>query len=75
MGHNLIIIVMQKKNFEGFYGIDTDIIHQFVLFEHQCHVHCLNISIICLFVLFVLLLYVYLCYLYIKVMHMISMFK
>jgi hypothetical protein len=52
MGHNLIIIVVQKNKFKGFYGIDMDVIHLFVSFEHRCHVHCLNTTIICLFVLF-----------------------
>jgi hypothetical protein len=47
MGHNLIIIVVQNLIFKGLYGIDTDVIHLFVLFEHF-----LNITIICLFVLF-----------------------
>jgi hypothetical protein len=29
-----------------------DVIHLFILFEHQCHAHCLNKNVICLFVLF-----------------------
>jgi len=29
-----------------------DVIHLLVLFEHQCHVHCLNMNVMCLFVLF-----------------------
>jgi hypothetical protein len=28
-----------------------NVIHLFVLFEHQCHAHCLEINVICLFVL------------------------
>jgi hypothetical protein len=38
--------------FIGSYGIDTDVIHLFVLFEHQCRVHYLNMNVICLFLLF-----------------------
>jgi hypothetical protein len=52
MGHNLVIIVMQNLFFIGLYRIDTYIIHLFVLFEHQCCVHCLDIDVICLFLLF-----------------------
>ncbi len=52
MGHNLAIIIMQNMFFIGLYRIDTYIIHLFVLFEHQCHVHCLNTNVICLFLLF-----------------------
>ncbi len=51
---------MQFFFFKGSYGIDMDIIHLFVLFEHRCHVHYLlyaylyhlNIVDVCLFVLF-----------------------
>ncbi len=34
------------------YGIYTNVIHLFVLFEHRCCVHCLDMNVICLFVLF-----------------------
>jgi hypothetical protein len=52
MGHNLAIIVMRNLFFIGSYGIDMDVIHLFVLFEHRCHVHRLDTNVICLFVLF-----------------------
>jgi hypothetical protein len=51
MGHNLTIIIVQNLPFIGSYGIDIDVIHLLVLFEHQCRVHCLNMNVICLFVL------------------------
>jgi hypothetical protein len=34
MGHNLVIIVMQNLLSIGLYGIDTNVIHLLVLFEH-----------------------------------------
>ncbi len=52
MGHNLVIIVMQILFFIGSYGIDMDVIHLFILFEHQCHANCLDTNFICLFILF-----------------------
>jgi hypothetical protein len=52
MAHNLIIIVVQKNKIISLYGIDIDVIHLLVLFEHQCYAHCLNTNIICLIVLF-----------------------
>jgi len=52
MGHDLAIIVVWNFLFIGSYGIDTDVIHLLVLFEHQCCVHCLNMNVICLFILF-----------------------
>jgi hypothetical protein len=52
MGHNLAIIVVQNLLFISSYGINTDVIHLLVLFEHQCHVHCLDMNVVCLFVLF-----------------------
>jgi hypothetical protein len=52
MGHNLAIIVVQNLFFIGSYGIDMDVIHLFVLFEHRRHVHRLDTNVICLFVLF-----------------------
>ncbi len=52
MGHDLAIIVTRNLFFISFYEIDMDVIHLFILFEHWCHVHCLNTNVICLFVLF-----------------------
>jgi hypothetical protein len=52
MGHNLAIIVVRNLLFIGSYGTDTDVIHLFILFKHQCHVHCLDTNVMCLFVLF-----------------------
>jgi len=52
MGHDLTIIVIQNQFFIGLYGIDMNVIHLFVLFEHQCHVHYLNTNVVCLFMLF-----------------------
>jgi hypothetical protein len=52
MDHDLIIIVMQNSFFTGLYGIDSYVIHLLVLFEHQYHVHNLDINVICLFILF-----------------------
>jgi hypothetical protein len=52
MGHDLTIIVVINLLFKGLYGIDTNVIHLFVLFEHQYHVHCLDMNVVCLFVLF-----------------------
>jgi hypothetical protein len=34
MGHDLAIIVMQNLLFIGSYGIDMNVIHLIVLFEH-----------------------------------------
>jgi hypothetical protein len=45
MRHNLAIIVMQNLFFIGLYIIDTYVIHLFVLFEHQCHVHYLYTNV------------------------------
>jgi hypothetical protein len=52
MGHDLAIIIMQNFLFIGLYGINTYVIHLFVLFEHQCHANCLNTNVICFFILF-----------------------
>jgi hypothetical protein len=52
MGHDLAIIVMQNLLSIGLYGINTNIIHLLLLFEHQCRVHYLDTNVICLFVLF-----------------------
>jgi hypothetical protein len=52
MGHDLAIIVMWNFFFMNLYGIDMDVIHLFVLFEHECYVHCLDSNVICLFILF-----------------------
>ncbi len=34
MGHNLTIIVVRNLLFIHSYGIDMDVIHLFILFEH-----------------------------------------
>jgi hypothetical protein len=52
MGHDLIIIVVWNLFFISLYGIDTDVIHLFILFEHQCCAHYLDTNFICLIVLF-----------------------
>jgi len=52
MGHNLVMIVVWNLFFISLYGINIDVIHLLVLFEHWCHVHGLNTNVICLFVLF-----------------------
>jgi hypothetical protein len=38
--------------FIGLYGIDTNVIHLVVLFEHRCCVHYLDMNVICMFILF-----------------------
>jgi hypothetical protein len=85
MAHNMLALIMdpiiywimQNLFFIGLYGIDTDLIHLFVLFEHQCHAHCLNTYDICLFILFrhKCYMFIYLCFLHMKVMHTTSMFN
>jgi hypothetical protein len=52
MGHNLAIIIVQNLLFIGLYGIDMDVIHLLVLFEHQCCAHCLDMNVIWLSILF-----------------------
>ncbi len=52
MGHDLVIIVMWNLLFIGSYEIDMNAINLLVLFEHWCHVHCLDTNVICMFVLF-----------------------
>jgi hypothetical protein len=52
MGQDLPIIIVQNLLFIGLYGINMNVTHLLVLFEHQRLVHCLNINIICLFILF-----------------------
>ncbi len=64
MGHDLAIIVVQNLLFIGSYGIDMDVIHLLVLFEHQCCVHCLNTNVICMFVLFIHRCYMFICVVY-----------
>jgi hypothetical protein len=49
MGHDLAIIVVQNLFFIGSYGIEIDVIHLLILFEHQCCVHYLNTNVICMF--------------------------
>jgi len=34
IGHDLAIIIMQNSLFIGLYGIDTNVIHLLILFEH-----------------------------------------
>jgi hypothetical protein len=53
MGHDLVIIVMWNVFSIGSYGIDKDVIHLLVLFEHWCRAHYLNMNVICLFILFI----------------------
>jgi hypothetical protein len=50
MGQNLVIIVVQNLFIISSYEMDTNVIHLFVLFEYQFHVHCVNTNVICLFV-------------------------
>ncbi len=52
MGYELTIIVLWNLFFIGLYGIDTNVIYPFVLFEYWCHVHYLDTNVICLFVFF-----------------------
>jgi hypothetical protein len=52
MGHNLTIIVVRNLFFIDSCGINTNVIHLLVLFEHQFHVYCLNTNVISMFVLF-----------------------
>jgi hypothetical protein len=66
MGHNLAIIVVQNLLFIGSYGIDTNVIHLLVLFEHWCRLHCLNTNIMCLFVLFKYKCCMSICFVYTK---------
>jgi hypothetical protein len=47
MDHDLAIIVLQNLFFISSYGIEINIIHLLVLFEHQCRVQCLNTNVIC----------------------------
>jgi hypothetical protein len=52
MGHNFVIIVLPNLFFISLYGINIDVIHLLVLFEHWCHAHRLNTNVICQFMLF-----------------------
>jgi hypothetical protein len=52
LGHEMAMIVVQNLFFISSYGIDTNVIHLFVLFKHWCCAHCLNMNAICLFILF-----------------------
>jgi hypothetical protein len=52
MGHDLAIVVVWSWFFIGLYGINTNVIHLLVLFEHKYCAHYLNMNVICLFVLF-----------------------
>jgi hypothetical protein len=64
MGHNFATIVVQNLLIIGSYGINTNIIHLFVLFEHRCCAHYLNMNVICLFVLFRLKYCMSICFVY-----------
>jgi hypothetical protein len=44
--HDFAIIVVWTLLFIGSYGIDTNVIHLFILFEHQCCVHCLDMNVV-----------------------------
>jgi hypothetical protein len=62
---------MRNLFFIGLDGIEIDVIHLFILFEHQYHVHYLDTNVICLFILFR-----HRCCMSIhEVMHTTSMFK
>jgi len=52
MGQALAIIVVWNLLFIGSFRLDMDATHLIVLFEHPCHVHCLDMNVICLFILF-----------------------
>jgi hypothetical protein len=52
MGQDLTTVIMRNLLFIGFYGINMNVIHLFVLFKHRCCVHCLDTNFVCLFVLF-----------------------
>jgi hypothetical protein len=52
MGHNLAITVVWNLLVIGFYGINMNVIHLLVLFEHRCCAHYLNTNVMCLFILF-----------------------
>jgi hypothetical protein len=43
---------MRNLIFTGFLWIDIDVMYLFVMFEHRCHMHCFNTSVVCLFILF-----------------------
>jgi hypothetical protein len=43
---------VQNLLFISSYGIDMNVIHLFVLFEHWCCAHFFDMNVICLFVLF-----------------------
>jgi hypothetical protein len=64
MDHDLIIIIEQNLLFVGLYGIGINIIHLFVLFEHQRCVHYLNTNVLCLFILFKHRCCMYICVIY-----------
>jgi hypothetical protein len=60
----LAIIVVWNLLSIGSYEINTNVIHLLVLFEYQCHVHCLNTNFICMFVLFKHRCYMSICVIY-----------
>jgi hypothetical protein len=61
MGHDLAIIIMWNLLFICSCEIDLNVIHLLVLFEHQCHAHCLNTNVICLSILFELKYCMFIC--------------
>jgi hypothetical protein len=44
-------IIVQNLFFIGLCEIDTNVIHLFILFEHQCCAYCLNTNVIRIFIL------------------------
>jgi hypothetical protein len=64
MGHDLAIIVMQNLLFIGSYGIDMNVIHLIVLFEHWSCAHFFDTNVVCLFVLFT-----HWCYMFIPIIY------
>jgi hypothetical protein len=64
MGHDLTIIVVWNMFSIGSYGIYINVIHLFILFEHQCCMHYLNMNVICVFILFKPKCYMFICVVY-----------
>jgi hypothetical protein len=75
MGHDLTIIFMQNLVFIGSYGIDLNIVHIFVFFEHRCHSHCLTPNSVPICIVYTWMLYVYSCHLHMKVVHTTFVFQ
>ncbi len=64
IGYDLAIIGMWNLLFIGSYGIDTNVIHLFVLFEHWSHAH-FDTNVICQFVFFIHWSCMFICVVYI----------